>query len=104
MQVADSTQLATSATLGGGKTIDFGITDDPAFFQILSANLYSNQKLAVAREVLCNLWDAHIDAGKTHVPGLVRISEDFVLTFRDYGKGIAPENMGAVYGLSLIHI
>lgn len=53
MQVADSTQLATSATLGGGKTIDFGITDDPAFFQILSANLYSNQKLAVAREVRC---------------------------------------------------
>lgn len=98
MQVADSTQLATSATLGGGKTIDFGITDDPAFFQILSANLYSNQKLAVAREVLCNLWDAHIDAGKTNVPGLVRISEDFVLTFRDYGKGIAPESMGAVYG------
>lgn len=98
MNVSDSTQLATSATLGGGKTIDFGITGDPAFFQILSANLYSNQKLAVAREVLCNLWDAHIDAGKTNVPGLVRISEDFVLTFRDYGKGIAPESMGAVYG------
>ena len=98
MQVADSTQLATSATLGGGKTIDFGITDDPAFFQILSANLYSNQKLAVVRETLCNLWDAHIDAGITHIAGFVRITADNKLIFRDYGKGIAPENMGAVYG------
>lgn len=98
MQVADSTQLATSATLGGGKTIDFGITDDPAFFQILSANLYSNQKLAVVREVLCNLWDAHIDAGITDISGLVRITKDNKLVFRDYGKGIPPESMGAVYG------
>lgn len=98
MQVADSTQLATSATLGGSTAIDFGITDDPAFFQILSANLYSNQKLAVVRETLCNLWDAHIDAGVTHIPGLVRITDDNKLIFRDYGKGIAPENMGAVYG------
>lgn len=98
MQVADSTQLATSATLGGSAAIDFGITDDPAFFQILSANLYSNQKLAVVRETLCNLWDAHIDAGITHIPGFVRITADNKLIFRDYGKGIAPENMGAVYG------
>ena len=98
MNVSDSTQLATSATLGGSAAIDFGITDDPAFFQILSANLYSNQKLAVVRETLCNLWDAHIDAGITHIPGFVRITADNKLIFRDYGKGIAPENMGAVYG------
>lgn len=98
MQVADSTQLATSATLGGSTAIDFGITDDPAFFQILSANLYSNQKLAVVREVLCNLWDAHIDAEITGTAGLVEITEEGNLIFRDYGKGIAPENMGAVYG------
>jgi hypothetical protein len=52
----------------------------------------------MAREVLCNLWDAHIDAGKVDIAGLVRISSDNILTFRDYGKGIAPENMGAVYG------
>lgn len=97
MQVASASELSTSATLGGGKTIDFGISDDPAFFQILSANLYSNQKLAVVRETLCNLWDAHIDAGITDTCGSVEITDN-ELVFRDYGKGIHPDLMGQVYG------
>lgn len=97
MQVASVAELSTSATLGGGKTIDFGISNDPAFFQILSANLYSNQKLAVVRETLCNLWDAHIDAGITDVFGEVSIDET-MLVFRDFGKGIHPDLMGEVYG------
>lgn len=98
MQVADNTQLVSSATLGGAQeVIDFGISDDPAFFQILSSNLYSNQKLAVVREVLCNSWDAHIDAGITDQA--VEITyKDGVLNFRDFGKGIAHEDMGRVYG------
>jgi hypothetical protein len=98
MQVADNTQLVSSATLGGAQeVIDFGISDDPAFFQILSSNLYSNQKLAVVREVLCNSWDAHIDANITDRAVEVTY-KDGVLNFRDFGKGIAHEDMGRVYG------
>lgn len=99
MQVADSTQLASSATLGGAnQTINFGISDDPAFFQILSANLYSNQKLAVVRETLCNSWDAHIEAGLKDTAVKVSINEEGDLIFRDFGTGIPHDKMGEVYG------
>mgnify|MGYP000965543539 CR=1 FL=1 len=99
MQVADSTQLASSATLGGAnQTINFGISDDPAFFQILSANLYSNQKLAVVRETLCNSWDAHIEAGIKDKAVKVTLSEEGDLVFRDFGTGIPHDKMGEVYG------
>jgi hypothetical protein len=99
MQVANSTQLASSATLGGAnQTINFGISDDPAFFQILSANLYSNQKLAVVRETLCNSWDAHIEAGLKDTAVKVSISEEGDLIFRDFGTGIPHDKMGEVYG------
>lgn len=99
MQVADSTQLASSATLGGvNETIDFGISNDPAFFQILSANLYSNQKLAVVRETLCNSWDAHIEAGIEDTAVKVSITEEGDLVFRDFGTGIPHNKMGEVYG------
>lgn len=98
MQVADNNQLATTATLGTQEAMSFAISDDPAFYQVLSANLYSNPKLAMCRETLCNLWDAHIEAGITDKPGLVEITEDNFLIFRDYGKGIPADLIGMVYG------
>lgn len=97
MQVAATSELATSATLGGSNTIEFGISNDPAFFQVLSANLYSNQKLAVAREVISNSWDAHIEAGIKDTPIKISLLAS-ELVFQDFGHGIAPEDMGRVYG------
>ena len=98
MQVADSRQLTTSATLGGQEAISFGISEDPAFFQILSSSLYNNPNLAVVRETICNSWDAHIEAGLQHVPILIHLDEDGFIRFRDYGKGIPTDKIGQVYG------
>ena len=98
MQVADSRQLTTSATLGGQEAISFGISEDPAFFQILSSSLYNNPNLAVVRETICNSWDAHIEAGLQHVPILIHLDEDGFIHFRDYGKGIPTDKIGEVYG------
>lgn len=98
MQVADSRQLTTSATLGGQEAISFGISEDPAFFQILSSSLYNNPNLAVVRETICNSWDAHIEAGLQHVPILIHLDEDGFIRFRDYGKGIPTNKIGQVYG------
>jgi hypothetical protein len=98
MQVADSNELVTSATLGAKEAMAFGISEDPAFFQILSANLYSNQKLAMVRETLCNSWDAHIEAGLQDKPITVTIDKDGFLYFRDFGSGIPHSKIGAVYG------
>lgn len=96
MQVTHVADHVTHAMIGGAKTIEFGISNDAAFFQILSSTLYSNQRLAVAREVLCNAWDAHIRAGITDKPVIVTIGEEIIV--RDFGAGIHPDMMGPLYG------
>ena len=97
MQVVHGKGHVTHAVIGGEKTIDFGISNDAAFFQILSSTLYTNQILAVVREVLCNAWDAHIEAGKTDVPIQVSIKNN-ELIIKDFGKGIPKDMMGQIYG------
>lgn len=99
MLVADTNEVATSATLGGKETIAFGISDDPTFFHVLSTSLYNNPTLAVVRETICNSWDAHIEAGKTDTPIRITIDKDSFITFRDYGNGIPDELIGSIYGV-----
>lgn len=99
MLVADTNEVATSATLGGKEAIAFGISDDPAFFHVLSTSLYNNPTLAVVRETICNSWDAHIEAGKTDTPIRITIDTDNFITFRDFGNGIPDELIGSIYGV-----
>lgn len=96
MQVSHVQDHVTHAVIGGRKQIDFGISDSPEFFNILSSTLYSDQELAVAREVLCNAWDAHIEAGCTDRAVEVTITDDQII-FKDYGKGIHDDDMGPRY-------
>lgn len=99
MLVADTNEVATSATLGGKETIAFGISDDPAFFHVLSTSLYNNPTLAVVRETICNSWDAHIETDKTDTPIRITIDTDNFITFRDFGNGIPDELIGSIYGV-----
>lgn len=99
MQVSSPDDTVTHAILGGGEARQFGISDDPAFFQILSSTLYTNQPLAVVRETLCNAWDEHIGMGKTDVPIEISFDEDNNLIIRDFGPGIADADMGPIYGV-----
>ncbi len=97
MQVAHHNDFITHAVIGGGETIDFGISNSAEFFNILSSTLYKDQILAVVRETLCNEWDAHIEAGITHIPVEVTLdAEKFII--RDFGKGIHKDDMGLIYG------
>lgn len=98
MQVADSQDHITHVVLGGASSISFGISDDPAFFQILSQSLYKDPLLAMIRETICNAWDAHIDAGRTDQPINVTLTQD-KLIIRDYGKGIHRDLIGPIYGV-----
>ena len=97
MQVTHTADHITHALIVGAKTIEFGISNDAAFFQILSSTLYSDQRLTVAREVLCYAWDAHIRAKITNTPIEVTIT-DTKITVRDRAFGIAPDMMGPLYG------
>jgi len=97
MQVAHQNDFITHAVIGGAETIDFGISNSAEFFNILSSTLYKDQILAVVREVLCNAWDAHIEAGCTHIPVQITLTED-KFTIRDFGTGIHRNDMGMIYG------
>ena len=96
MQVNQVTDHVTHAVIGGKKSAGFSISDSAEFFQILSSTLYTNQKLAVVREVLCNAWDAHIEAGCTDRPIEITL-DDNSLIVRDYGKGIHDDNIVPIY-------
>ena len=65
MLVSHQSDHITHAVIGGKKSINFRISDDPAFFQILSSALYKDPMLAMVRETICNAWDSHIESGKT---------------------------------------
>lgn len=99
MQVADNSQTATSATLGGKATRAVTMVEDASLFMMLSSNLYSNQRLAVVREILCNAWDAHIEAGTIDKPIYVTINENCDLIIMDSGTGIHDDFIEVVYGI-----
>ena len=97
MQVAHQNDHITHVVVGGAETIEFGISSSAEFFNILSSTLYKDQILAVVRETLCNAWDAHIEAGVTHLPVQITLTEDkFII--RDFGTGIHRDDMGTIYG------
>lgn len=97
MRVAHATDHITHAVIGGKKTIDFGISNDPAFFQILSSSLYQDPTYAMIRETICNAWDAHIEAGIS-TPIEIILDEGY-LTIKDFGPGIHDDNIGPIYGV-----
>lgn len=98
MLVAHANDHITHAVIGGKKSIDFGISDDPAFFQILSSALYKDPMLAMVRETICNAWDAHIDSGRTNQPIIVTLDDDYLI-IKDFGNGIPDELIGPIYGV-----
>lgn len=97
MQVAHHNDHITHTVIGGKQSIEFGISSSAEFFNILSSTLYKDQILAVVREVLCNAWDAHIEAGCTDRPVQVTLV-DGMFTIKDFGKGIHQDDMGLIYG------
>lgn len=98
MKPVQAADHITHAVIGVQETINFGISTDPAFFQILSSSLYKNPQLAMVRETLCNAWDAHIDAGQTKKPIEVTLNDN-ELIIRDFGKGIPHDLIGQIYGV-----
>ena len=97
MKVTHVEDHVTHAVISGAQAIDFGISDSPEFFNILSSTLYTDQKLAVIRETLCNAWDAHIEFGCEHLFVDIKLDDKYLI-IRDYGPGIAPKMIGPVYG------
>ena len=96
MEVSHKDDHITHAVITANETIGCKITENSAFFHMLSSTLYSNQKEAVVREVVCNAWDAHIEAG-VDLPIEITLTKE-KLTVKDHGKGIPKDRIGQIYG------
>ena len=77
----------------------FKIKTSAKLFDILSSGIYKDKILAVIRELSCNAYDAHVVAGKKHVPFKLRLPTRLDPTFyvEDEGTGIDPERITDIY-------
>jgi len=84
---------------GAKETQAFTIKASAKAFQILSEGLYSNKIAAVIREICSNAYDAHVAAGKTDEPFLLKMPNSLDPTFkvRDMGTGLSDEDIHAIY-------
>lgn len=83
----------------------FRFDNNADMFQLIISQLYSRPIEAIVRELSCNAYDAHVDAGTKVKPFVVKLPNDLDHTFyiRDYGTGLTPEqvyNLYTVVGLS----
>lgn len=98
MEVTHREDKVTHAVITAHRAMGVQLSNDASFLHTLTATLYSDQKGAVVREILCNAWDAHKAAERTHIPVAVTLTRDS-MTFKDSGLGIPPGmQMLEIYG------
>tara|TARA_R100001244_G_scaffold25113_4_gene25677 strand:- start:114712 stop:116937 length:2226 start_codon:yes stop_codon:yes gene_type:complete len=80
------------------ETTKFSAGNLAVLFKILRKKMYSDPIYTICQEVMSNARDAHIEAGKAHVPILVKLPDDFESSIRiqDFGPGISPSRMAGV--------
>jgi len=68
-------------------------------FRILSDGLYSDKITAIIRELSCNAYDAHVEAGTLDKPFSIHLPTQFEPTFslRDFGIGLSHNDVIQVY-------
>lgn len=84
-----------------GATADgeFKIRSSAKAFAILSSGLYSDKFRAIVRELGCNAYDSHIEAGKKEVPFVVHLPNRIEPYFsvKDEGVGLDHEEVMNIY-------
>lgn len=81
------------------QTREFTIKQNPHTFRILSDSIYSDKPLAVVRELSCNAWDAHIQAGNTDEPFHIHLPSSFepFFSIKDFGVGLSEDDIYDLY-------
>lgn len=89
---------STVQVSAGVASKSFSLKATAKAFQIFSSNVYTDKVSAVIREICCNAWDSHVEAGHEK-PFLIHLPTKFEQWFsvRDYGTGISPEQMNTLY-------
>lgn len=93
--------VVTSGNLAMDDAVECSI-DASGMGHIMSilSNMYSNKSLAVLREYSANAWDAHIEAGTTHLPIEVALPSVLqpTLIIKDFGTGLSRDEIINVFG------
>ncbi len=78
---------------------EFRIRNSAKAFSILSSGLYANKIRAIIRELSCNAYDSHIEAGRGDVPFEVHLPTNLEPYFhvRDYGVGLSHDQVTNLY-------
>jgi hypothetical protein len=81
------------------KESQFTIKNSVKAFRILSDGLYQDKIKAIIRELSCNAYDAHIEAGTQSKKFDVFLPTSFDHTFyiRDYGTGLSKPDIENIY-------
>lgn len=80
-------------------TSEFSIKANYHSFQILSSGLYANKIRAIVRELSCNAWDSHVDAGNGDKPFDLHLPTylEPYFSIRDYGTGLTHDQVVNIY-------
>ena len=99
MQVTNAIEESTTEVLIGRaeEAQGYTVSNDSALMSMLSTGLYENPLKSMIQETLFNAWDAHKMNGSQNKYIDVYVSEAGGLVIRDYGPGIAKEDMKAIY-------
>ena len=78
---------------------EFVIHQNAAMFSMLSDGLYSDKVGAIVREVACNAYDSHIEAGCEHIPIEITVPNNMTHEFsvEDFGVGMDEETVRSVF-------
>lgn len=98
MIIPENTTTVEQSGTKSSKT--FGMQQSRKAFSILS-DLYSDKPLAIVRELGCNAYDSHTQAGKQDVPFLIHLPNSLEpwITIQDFGTGISHENIYDIYAV-----
>jgi len=91
----------------GGEIISNGVSQQKVFtlkangkaFKALSDTLYKNKIGSIVRELSCNAYDSHVEAGKADVPFDIHLPNHYEPTFyiKDYGVGMSRETIETIF-------
>lgn len=97
MKIATQTNNVVRSNVG--EETEFTIESNAKMFRVLSDTMYQNKIGSMVREVSCNAYDSHVEAGKADVPFTIHMPDEMEPFFsvRDYGIGLDDNGVRSVF-------
>jgi len=95
----ESTPINQAQIKNTGAVQEFNIKNSAKAFSILSSGLYANKIRAIVRELSCNAYDSHVQAGKSDIPFEIHLPNVLEPWFsvKDQGTGLSVQEVQNIY-------